>query len=66
MHEQKQTTVAPADSTNNTYPIRNVGGEPSAEKTRRKNIRCQPTDGSDDNAVQEAMRKRGIPKPATR
>ena len=66
MHEQKQTTVAPADSTNNTYPIRNVGGEPVQKKQGPKKYQMPTYRWSDDNAVQEAMRKRGIPKPATR
>ena len=67
MHEQKQTTVAPADSTNNTYPIRNVGGEPVQKKNKAKKISDANLQMvADDNAVQEAMRKRGIPKPATR
>lgn len=66
MHEQKQTTVAPADSTNNTYPIRNVGGEPVQKKQDEKISDANLQMVADDNAVQEAMRKRGIPKPATR
>ena len=66
MHEQKQTTVAPADSTNNTYPIRNVGGEPVQKKQGEKISDANLQMVVDDNAVQEAMRKRGIPKPATR
>lgn len=66
MHEQKQTTVAPADSTNNTYPIRNVGGEPVQKKQGEKISDANLQMVADDNAVQEAMRKRGIPKPATR
>ena len=65
MHEQKQTTVAPADSTN-TYPIRNVGGEPVQKKQGEKISDANLQMVVDDNAVQEAMRKRGIPKPATR
>ena len=66
MHEHKQTTVAPADSTNNTYPIRNVGGEPVQKKQDEKISDANLQMVADDNAVQEAMRKRGIPKPATR
>ena len=66
MHEQKQTTVAPADSTNNTYPIRNVGGEPVQKKQGEKISDANLQMVADDNAVQEAMRKRGIPKPTTR
>ena len=66
MHEHKQTTVAPADSTNNTYPIRNVGGEPVQKKQGEKISDANLQMVADDNAVQEAMRKRGIPKPATR
>ena len=66
MHEQKQTTVAPADSTNNTYPIRNVGGEPVQKKQGEKVSDANLQMVADDNAVQEAMRKRGIPKPTTR
>lgn len=66
MHEQKQTTVAPADSTNNTYPIRNVGGELVQKKQGEKISDANLQMVADDNAVQEAMRKRGIPKPATR
>ena len=66
MHEQKQTTVAPTDSTNNTYPIRNVGGEPVQKKQGEKISDANLQMVADDNAVQEAMRKRGIPKPATR
>ena len=66
MHEQKQTTVAPADSTNNTYPIRNVGGEPVQKKQGEKISDANLQMVVDDDAVQEAMRKRGIPKPATR
>ena len=66
MHKQKQTTVAPADSTNNTYPIRNVGGEPVQKKQGEKISDANLQMVADDNAVQEAMRKRGIPKPATR
>ncbi|VTY12728.1 Uncharacterised protein [uncultured Prevotella sp.] len=66
MHEQKQTTVAPADSTNNTYPIRNVGGEPVQKKQGEKISDANLQMVADDNAVQEAMHKRGIPKPTTR
>ena len=66
MHEHKQTTVAPADSTNNTYPIRNVGGEPVQKKQGEKISDANLQMVADDNVVQEAMRKRGIPKPATR
>jgi putative lipoprotein len=66
MHEQKQTPAAAADSTNNTYPIRNVGGEPVHKDQGKTTSDADRPVIADDRAVQEAMHKRGLPMPPTR
>lgn len=66
MHEQKQTPAAAADSTNNTYPIRNVGGEPVHKDQGKTTSDADRPVIADDRAVQEAMHKRGLPMLPTR
>ena len=66
MHEQKQTPAAATDSTNNTYPIRNVGGEPVHKDQGKTTSDADRPVIADDRAVQEAMHKRGLPMPPTR
>lgn len=66
MHQQKPPAVAPSDSVDNNYPIRNVGGEPVGKDQGQ----IPPNGGQPViekvRTPEEARIERGIPEPQLR